>query len=97
MQYIVKPGASSQSGFAWHRDSDWCSDKDHQYSPYISLWCALDETTEGDAYAALVLLMNMACIDGPCSLTQAACESLCCVCGYNKDGVSAFPLPLLHD
>ena len=35
-QYIVKPPRSSQSGFAWHYDSQWLPDGT-QHSPYISV------------------------------------------------------------
>lgn len=45
-QYIVKPANCPHSGFAWHRDSDWCSeDMISNHSSYLSLWCALDDMT----------------------------------------------------
>ncbi|KAL3148548.1 hypothetical protein ABBQ38_013984 [Trebouxia sp. C0009 RCD-2024] len=47
-QYIVKPPRCPQSGFAWHRDSDWCSpDVVCEHPGYLSLWCALDDMTAG--------------------------------------------------
>ena len=53
MQYIVKPPGSAESGFTWHRDSDWLSDVGNQRVPYISLWCALDDMTEGAVLGGL--------------------------------------------
>ncbi|KAL3137232.1 hypothetical protein ABBQ32_006782 [Trebouxia sp. C0010 RCD-2024] len=45
-QYIVKPPRCPQSGFAWHRDSDWCTpDLVCKHTGYLSLWCALDDMT----------------------------------------------------
>ncbi|KAL4457700.1 hypothetical protein ABPG75_012565 [Micractinium tetrahymenae] len=49
-QYILKPpagagGSASASSFAWHHDSDWCRGTDVAYQPYLSVWCALDDTT----------------------------------------------------
>lgn len=48
-QYIVKPcynPTSTSSAFSWHRDSDWCRHlEDVGYSPYISVWVALDDMT----------------------------------------------------
>lgn len=45
-QYIVKPPKCPQSGFAWHRDSDWCTpDLVCKHTRYLSLWCALDDMT----------------------------------------------------
>uniref|UniRef100_A0A383VSD0 Uncharacterized protein n=1 Tax=Tetradesmus obliquus TaxID=3088 RepID=A0A383VSD0_TETOB len=41
-QYIIKPPHSRGSAFGWHYDSQWC---DKQYSPYLSLWVALDDMT----------------------------------------------------
>lgn len=47
-KYIVKPPNCPQSGFAWHRDSDWCNnDEICNRISYISLWCALDDMTSG--------------------------------------------------
>ncbi len=46
-QYICKPPNSQRSAFAWHRDSDWCSDGSAiRYAPYVSVWCALDDVSE---------------------------------------------------
>jgi hypothetical protein len=45
-QYIVKPALSSGSAFGWHYDSQWCGMQHGvQYSPYLSLWVALDDMT----------------------------------------------------
>ena len=46
-QYIVKPSRSRLSGFAWHRDSAWCSGADVEYHPYLSIWVALDDAHAG--------------------------------------------------
>ncbi|GIM08772.1 hypothetical protein Vretimale_12773 [Volvox reticuliferus] len=46
-QFIVKPPRSSAAAaFGWHRDSDWCRDRqEYEYSPYVSVWTALDDMT----------------------------------------------------
>lgn len=49
-KYIMKPPKCPQSGFAWHRDSDWCSPDavgERTETLYLSLWCALDDMTSG--------------------------------------------------
>ncbi|DBA66362.1 TPA: hypothetical protein ACH3X2_002350 [Trebouxia sp. C0005] len=45
-QYIVKPPGCVTSGFAWHQDSDWCMEEAKDCSQYLSLWCALDDTSQ---------------------------------------------------
>ncbi|GIM08773.1 hypothetical protein Vretimale_12773 [Volvox reticuliferus] len=42
-QFIVKPPRSSAAAaFGWHRDSDWCRDRqEYEYSPYVSVRCGL--------------------------------------------------------
>jgi hypothetical protein len=47
-QYIVKPPQSPASAFPWHRDSDWLDDGAVTRHPYISVWCALHDMTEGN-------------------------------------------------
>ncbi|DBA66364.1 TPA: hypothetical protein ACH3X2_002350 [Trebouxia sp. C0005] len=47
-QYIVKPPGCVTSGFAWHQDSDWCMEEAKDCSQYLSLWCALDDTSQGE-------------------------------------------------
>lgn len=46
-QYIIKLPAggthTAGSAFAWHYDSHWC--RGARYSPYLSLWVALDDMT----------------------------------------------------
>ncbi len=49
MQYIVKPPACVASGFAWHQDSDWCLEEAKGCSQYLSLWCALDDMSQGES------------------------------------------------
>ncbi|KAI3436654.1 hypothetical protein D9Q98_006070 [Chlorella vulgaris] len=44
-QHILKPPCTNLSSFPWHRDSDWCRSGLSTYQPYISVWCALDDTT----------------------------------------------------
>ena len=47
-KYIVKPPNCLQSRFSWHRDSDrCCQDAACDHAEYLSLWCALDDTTTG--------------------------------------------------
>ena len=45
LQFIVKPARSQGSAFGWHRDSDWCRQRLAQRHGYVSVWCALDDTT----------------------------------------------------
>jgi len=49
MQYIVKPPGYVASGFAWHQDSDWCLEEAKGCSQYLSLWCALDDMSQGES------------------------------------------------
>ncbi len=49
MQYIVKPPGCVASGFAWHQDSDWCLEEAKGCSQYLSLWCALDDMSQGES------------------------------------------------
>jgi len=54
-QYIVKPPRSPLSAFAWHRDSDWVRDEDGvEYHPYVSVWCALDDTATGNGTLSIL-------------------------------------------
>lgn len=55
-QYIVKPSRSHLSGFAWHRDSAWCSGSDVDYHPYLSIWVALDDAHAGALVSACTLV-----------------------------------------
>ncbi|CAD7701478.1 unnamed protein product [Ostreobium quekettii] len=57
-QYIVKPPSSQLTAFKWHRDSDQLCASEVDYQPYISVWCALDNMTEGNG--ALTLLPGSA-------------------------------------
>lgn len=76
-QYIMKPPHSSGSAFGWHYDSQWC-DKQHgvQYSPYLSLWVALDDMTAENG--CLVVLPgsrgNKQTGNSGCSSRMEACE-----------------------
>lgn len=55
-QFILKPPRSAySSAFAWHRDSDWCRDGcKYDYSPYVSLWVALDDMTQDNGALAVL-------------------------------------------
>ncbi len=46
-QYVVKPSRTRLSGFGWHRDRDWCCGPEVDYSPYLSVWIALDDMHAG--------------------------------------------------
>jgi hypothetical protein len=68
-QYIIKPPCSSGSAFGWHYDSQQCSAQcDVQYSPYLSLWIALDDIAEN---GCLLILpgsrANRQCTNKDCS------------------------------
>ncbi|GFR51196.1 hypothetical protein Agub_g13543 [Astrephomene gubernaculifera] len=73
-QFIVKPPrSSSRSAFAWHRDSDWCrGHPQYDYSPYISVWTALDDMDEENG--ALVVLPGSH-LGGPGGPTAAPCKA----------------------
>lgn len=45
---IVKCSNMPASVFPWHRDSDGCRQLAADYHAYISVWCALDDTTESN-------------------------------------------------
>lgn len=71
-QYIVKPPRCPQSGFAWHRDSDWCSpDVVCEHPGYLSLWCALDDMTAGAVPA--VHDLETACTGQAVAITWVTC------------------------
>ncbi|KAG2430346.1 hypothetical protein HYH02_013710 [Chlamydomonas schloesseri] len=55
-QFIIKPPRSTaRSAFGWHRDSDWCRGRpEFQYSPYISVWTALDDMEAGNGALAVI-------------------------------------------
>jgi len=52
-QFIVKPAhAAAASAFVWHRDSQWL--RSGARSPYVSLWCALDDVNEENGTIAVL-------------------------------------------
>ncbi|GIL64650.1 hypothetical protein Vafri_18519 [Volvox africanus] len=55
-QFIVKPSSSSSAAaFGWHRDSDWCRGRqEYEYSPYVSVWVALDDMTADNGALAVL-------------------------------------------
>ncbi|GLI71116.1 hypothetical protein VaNZ11_016183 [Volvox africanus] len=55
-QFIVKPSCSSSAAaFGWHRDSDWCRGRqEYEYSPYVSVWVALDDMTADNGALAVL-------------------------------------------
>ena len=44
-QYVVK-GADKGMKFAWHQDSGYVENPDHE--PYLTCWCALDDMSEAN-------------------------------------------------
>ena len=64
-QYIVKPSRSRLSGFAWHRDSAWCSGSDVEYHPYLSVWVALDDAHAGALASARACSVPYTCVVQP--------------------------------
>lgn len=79
-QYIFKPAGSSESAFMWHRDSEGCSAEggDCTYTPYISLWVALDDMTDDNGTLTVLPCSHLAAAGGACSEnTRQTLKSSC--------------------
>lgn len=74
-QYIIKPPHSKRSSFSWHYDSkDCCMEQGVRYSPYLSLWLAIDDMTA----------------DNGCLVVQPnSHKTACCSCGCISSTTSA--------